>query len=84
MSLFSTIVPPRLPTPTPDYSSTYAAEYNRVLYLFFQQISAVQPINITSLNINVARLPTDAALATLRSGDVYRDTTAGNVLKIKV
>jgi hypothetical protein len=29
-------------------------------------------------------LPTQADLANLRSGDVYRDTTAGNVLKIKV
>jgi len=60
------------------------AEYNRILYLYFQQINAVQPINITSLNIDIARLPTQAALATLRVGDVYRDSTAGNVLKIKV
>jgi hypothetical protein len=29
-------------------------------------------------------LPTQASLATLRAGDVYRDTTAGNVLKVKV
>jgi len=83
MSLFSTVVPPRLPTPPAEYGEVYMAEYNRILYLFFQQISAVQPLNITSLNISVARLPTEAALATLRSGDVYRDTTAGNVLKIK-
>jgi hypothetical protein len=60
------------------------AEYNRILYLFFQQIIAVQPINITSLNINVERLPTQTSLATLRVGDVYRDSSAGNVLKIKV
>ena len=84
MSLFSTSVPPRLPTPTAEYDKVYMAEYNRILYLFFQQISAVQPINITSLNINAERLPTETSLATLRSGDVYRDTTAGNVLKIKV
>jgi hypothetical protein len=56
----------------------------RVFYLFFQQINAVQPINITSLNINVERLPTQADLANLRVGDVYRDSSAGNVLKIKV
>jgi hypothetical protein len=83
MSLFSNIVPPRLPTPPLAYDDIFMAEYNRVLYLFFQNISAVQPINITSLNINVARLPTEASLSTLRSGDVYRDTSAGNVLKIK-
>tara|TARA_R110000868_G_scaffold254870_1_gene511429 strand:- start:25623 stop:25937 length:315 start_codon:yes stop_codon:yes gene_type:complete len=29
-------------------------------------------------------LPTQADVANLRSGDVYYDTTAGNVLKIKV
>jgi hypothetical protein len=29
-------------------------------------------------------LPTQADLANLRSGDIYYDTTAGNVLKIKV
>jgi hypothetical protein len=29
-------------------------------------------------------LPTQADLANLRKGDVYYDTTAGNVLKIKV
>ena len=35
-------------------------------------------------NINVNTLPTDADLANLRVGDVYRDVGAGNVLKIKV
>lgn len=84
MSLFSIVVPPRLPTPPAEYGEVYMAEYNRILYLFFQQISSVQPINITNLNINVARLPTESDLATLRSGDVYRDTTAGNTLKVKV
>jgi hypothetical protein len=29
-------------------------------------------------------LPTQADLANLRAGDIYYDTTAGNVLKIKV
>jgi hypothetical protein len=32
----------------------------------------------------VASLPTQADLANLRKGDIYYDTTAGNVLKIKV
>jgi hypothetical protein len=58
--------------------------FSKVLYLYFQQINAVQPINITSLNINVERMPTESDVATLRVGDVYRDTTAGNVLKVKV
>ena len=84
MSLFTTGSPPRLPTAPEVYSEPFMSGFSKILYLYFQQINAVQPINITSLNIDVARLPTDAALATLRSGDVYRDTTAGNVLKIKV
>lgn len=41
------------------------------------------PHNASTLNININTLPTEASLATLRSGDVYRDTTASNVLKIK-
>jgi hypothetical protein len=84
MSLFSTVVPPRLPAAPPEYSDLYMSAFTNVLYLFFQQINSVQPINITSLNINVERMPTQANLATLRVGDVYRDTTAGNVLKVKV
>jgi hypothetical protein len=55
-----------------------------VFNLFFTQLTAVQPINISQLNIDVERLPTQANLADLRVGDVYRDSSAGNVLKIKV
>jgi hypothetical protein len=40
-------------------------------------------MNASTLNINMKTLPTQAALATLSSGDVYVDTSAGNVLKIK-
>lgn len=84
MSLFSIGVPPRLPTAPDEYNQTYISGLLNILYLYFQQINAVQPINITSLNIDIKRLPTQASLATLRVGDVYRDSTAGNVLKIKV
>ena len=84
MSLFSTAVPPRLPSAPQEYSEPYMSGLVNVIYLFFQQINAVQPINITNLNINVERLPTQASLSTLRVGDVYRDTTAGNALKVKV
>jgi len=84
MSLFTTSSPPRLPTAPEEYSEPFMSAFSKVLYLYFQQINAVQPINITSLNINVERMPTEADVATLRVGDVYRDTTAGNVLKVKV
>ena len=84
MSLFSTSAPPRLPSAPAVYSEPYMSGFISVLYLFFQQINAVQPINIAKLNIDLNTLPTQANLATLRPGDVYRDTSAGNVLKVKV
>jgi hypothetical protein len=38
----------------------------------------------TTPNTYVISLPTQADYANLRAGDVYYDTTAGNVLKVKV
>jgi hypothetical protein len=60
------------------------AQMLNVINLFFQQMTAVQQLNIAKLNIDVTTLPTDADLANLRVGDVYRDIAGGNVLKIKV
>lgn len=37
-----------------------------------------------STQTRVVSLPTQADLANIRVGDLYRDTTAGNVIKIKV
>jgi hypothetical protein len=56
---------------------------NNVLRLFFNQISTAGPLAGASINLNTNTLPTQADLANLRVGDVYRDT-ATNVLKIKV
>lgn len=83
MGLFSTITPPSLPNPPPGPEGVYVGQLNNILRMFFKGITGVQPINIAALNIEVGTLPTQTSLATLRSGDVYRDTTAGNVLKIK-
>jgi hypothetical protein len=38
----------------------------------------------TTPGLYVISLPTQADYANLRAGDVYYDTTAGNVLKVKV
>lgn len=84
MSLFTRVTPPRLPSAPPNYSEPYMSSVLNVLYLFFQQINGVQPINVAQLNIDLKTLPTQADLATLREGDVYLDTSAGNVLKVKV
>jgi hypothetical protein len=84
MSLFTIVSPPR-PTSAPkDYDQDFMAQMQNILNLFFQQINAIQPINIAKLNINLNTLPTEADVANLRVGDVYRDTTASNVLKVKV
>jgi len=82
MSLFSD-APPRLPAPPPEYDAAYMGQMLNVLNLFFQRLNAIQPINIAQLNINIDTLPTQASLANLRVGEVYRDT-ADNRLKIKV
>lgn len=83
MSMFQAS-PPRLPVAPNEYSPVYMSQMLNILNLFFQQLNAVQPINVSQLNIDVERFPTQADVANLRVGDVYRDSSAGNVLKIKV
>ena len=46
-------------------------------------ISASNFSQVDSTGTRVHSLPTQAEIANLRVGDVYVDTTAGNVLKIK-
>ena len=46
-------------------------------------MSFAQP-NPTTPGASQVSLPTQADLANLRAGDIYYDTTAANVLKIKV
>jgi hypothetical protein len=75
--------PPRLPVAPNEYSPVYMSQMLNILNLYFQQLNAVQPINIAQLNIDVERFPTEADVADLRVGDVYRDT-ADDTLKIKV
>ena len=83
MSMFQAS-PPRLPVAPLEYTPTYMSQMLNVFNQFFNKLTAVQPINISQLNIDIDRLPTQADLANLRVGDVYRDSSASNVLKIKV
>lgn len=46
-------------------------------------LTCAQP-DLTTPGATQVSLPTQADLANLRAGDIYYDTTAGNVLKIKV
>jgi hypothetical protein len=62
---------------------------SNVIRLFFNEINAVQQLNLASLNLDLRTLPTDADLPNLRVGDVYRDTQDGvqatsQMLRIKV
>lgn len=78
------IAPPNLPLAPEEYERGYQDQLNNVLRLYFTALAAPQNFAVLGLNIDVTRMPTQASLSTLRSGDVYRDTSAGNVLKVKV
>jgi hypothetical protein len=78
------INPPTLPNPPEAYNRPYMDGLLRVLSLYFRQLAYAGPVRASTLNINLDTLPTQADLASLRDGDVYRDNTADNVLKIKV
>lgn len=75
--------PPRLPTPPNEYNRMYMDVFVRTVTTFFTRLTAVGLIKGANVNLDLGTLPTEADVATLRTGDVYRDTTAGNVLKIK-
>lgn len=83
MGMLQNQVSPSLPLAPNEYDAAYMAQFSNVLRLFFNQINAVQQLNLAGLNIDITTLPTIADLANLRVGDVYRDTV-DNSLKIKV
>jgi len=82
MSMFQAS-PPRLPVAPNQYDPVFISQMLNILNLYFQQLNAVQPISVAQLNIDVERFPTEADVADLRVGDVYRDT-ADDTLKVKV
>ena len=76
------VTPPNLPLPPENYDRQYQDQLNNVLRLYFNQLSNPSALGGSSLNLGINTLPTQADLANLRTGDVYRDT-ATNTLKIK-
>lgn len=68
---------PNVPLAPPQYDQTYMTALSNVLRLFFNNINAVQQLNLASLNLDLQTLPTDADFNQLRLGDVYRDTQDG-------
>jgi hypothetical protein len=68
---------PRLPTAPVEYDAQFMAALLSALRLYFNQLDNPGDIAGSALNLNLDTLPTDADLATLRLGDVYRDTQDG-------
>jgi hypothetical protein len=94
------VVVPRLPNASAEYDRSMMNQLLNVLRLYFNQLDSAGPIaaatqfNGTDIIAGLSfapnpgattpSLPTQANLANLRVGDIYYDTTAGNVLKVKV
>jgi hypothetical protein len=78
------VTAPNLPLAPLEYDRQYMDKLINVLRLYFNQLDTPGPLAGASINLNLNTLPTQADLANLRVGDVYRDTTAANALKIKV
>jgi hypothetical protein len=68
---------PNVPLAPREYDQAYMNALSNVLRLFFNQINAVQQLNLASLNFSLDTLPTQLDFNTLRLGDVYRDTVDG-------
>jgi len=66
-----------------DNTGPMAASTERVAGEIVSGLSFAQP-NPAALTTFIVSLPTQADLANLRAGDVFYDTTASNVLKVKV
>jgi hypothetical protein len=71
------VAPPSLPLAPEEYERRYQDQLNNILRLFFAQLSNPGNVGAATLNLNLNTLPTDADIATLRLGDVYRDTQDG-------
>ena len=70
-------VAPSLPVPPVEYDSQYMIQLLNILRLYFNQLDNPGFLASSGMNFNLDTLPTQADLATLRLGDVYRDTEDG-------
>ena len=86
------VTPPRLPQVPTEYNQQFMQQFINILNLYSQQLNNDGPLQGTALNLstidqttklNTVTLPTQTNLANLRTGTIYYDTSAGNVLKIK-
>ena len=70
-------IPPSLPLAPTEYERRYQDQLNNILRLYFNQLNNPGDMGGATLNLNLDTLPTDADFASLRLGDVYRDTQDG-------
>ena len=93
------VIAPYLPAASEVYDHRNMNEICRVISLYFNQLDNAGPVSISTQrngtaviaalsapptgNSAVPSLPTQADLANLRIGDIYYDTSASNVLKVK-
>jgi hypothetical protein len=93
------VIAPRLPAAPEEYDPRAFNELFRVISIYFRQLDNRGPIAagterngteiVSALSFppnagaSAPSLPTQANLADLRVGDVYYDTSASNVLKVK-
>jgi len=75
---------PNLPVAPREYDAVFFEQFTNVLRLYCAQLDNPGFSAASGLNLDLNTLPTQTSLADLRAGDVYRDTTASNVLKVKV
>lgn len=94
------VVAPRLPNASDEYDPAMLNQLINVLRLYFNQLDNNGPMSaatqfkgssiIAGLSFppnpgsTTPSLPTQANLSVLRIGDIYYDTSANNVLKVKV
>jgi hypothetical protein len=83
---------PNLPVAPIEYNKVFMDQVLKILQLYFSSVDNIGPLRGSTLNLStidqvsgnqVIALPTQASLSSLRIGDIYYDTTAGNALKIK-
>jgi hypothetical protein len=93
------VIAPRLPSATLEYDASAMNQILNILRLYFNQLDSAGPISAATqfngtdvvaglsfppnLGAATPSLPTQADLANLRVGDIYYDTSASNVLKVK-
>lgn len=79
MPMLQNRIPPNMPQAPAQYDQAYMSQLNNIIRLFFNEINAVQQLNLARLNLDLASMPTDADFNTLRLGDVFIDTTDNSI-----